>query len=127
MIERYDYDDYGAVTFLTSDGISTSATTSAVGNPYCWHGQRLDAETGLQNNDGGGYFEPSTARHLLGLRGTALTNGGKFASDGAKAPAGYARTISAAGNNPWSGGTVTQVSVTMTNSVGTSTVVSGGR
>ena len=127
VVERYDYDDYGAATFLTSDGTPMSLTVPPVGGPYFWHDQRLDAETGLQNNDGGGYFEPSTARHLLGLRGTALTNGGKFASAGAKAPAGYARTISAAGNNPWSGGTVTQVSVTMTNSVGTSTVVSGGR
>jgi YD repeat-containing protein len=64
VIERYAYDDYGAVTFLTSDGTPTSATTSAVGNPYCWGGLRLDEETCLQNDDGGGYFEWKLGRAL---------------------------------------------------------------
>ncbi len=64
VLERYDYDDYGAVTFLTSDGTPTSATSSAVGNVYCWGGLRLDAETGLQNDDGGSYFETQNGRCL---------------------------------------------------------------
>ena len=66
VLERYAYDDYGAVTFLTSDGFPTSAMSSAVGNPYCWGGLRLDAETGLHNNDGGGYFDPQTGRRFNG-------------------------------------------------------------
>jgi YD repeat-containing protein len=90
VVERYDYDDYGAVTFLTSDGFPTSATSSAYGNVYCWGGLRLDAETGLQNDDGGGYFEPQTGRAVRGKVKSVKdmgTNGRIFD-----------------GNNPWSGG-----------------------
>lgn len=90
VVERYDYDDYGAVTFLTSDGFPTSATASAVGNVYCWGGLRLDAETGLHNNDGGGYFEPQTGRELMGKRQhPPLLAAGS--------------SCGMTGNNPWSG------------------------
>jgi YD repeat-containing protein len=65
VVERCDYDDYGAVTFLTSDGYPTAATSSAIGNAYLWRGLRLDPETGLHNDDGGGYFEPQTGRYIL--------------------------------------------------------------
>jgi hypothetical protein len=90
VVECYDYDDYGAVTFLTSDGFPTSATSSSVGNPYFWGGLRLDAETGLHNDDGGGYFEPQTGRAVRGKVKSVKdmgTNGRIFD-----------------GNNPWSGG-----------------------
>ena len=96
VMERYDYDDYGAVTFLTADGTPTSATSSAVGNPYCWGGLRLDAETGLQNDDGGVYYDPNTGRPVcetlkwkITIRPErheiAIVSGG-----------------SSSGNNPWS-------------------------
>jgi len=88
VVERYDYDDYGAVTFLTSDGIPTSATASAYGNAYCWGGLRLDAETGLHNDDGGGYFEPLAGRAVRGKVKTIKDMGNGRA----------------AGNNPWSTG-----------------------
>ena len=88
VVERYDYDDYGAVTFLTSDGFPTSASSS-VGNVYFWGGLRLDAETGLHNDNGGGYFEPQTGR--------SHTRGGIRSSGD---DVGY----TFAGNNPWSGG-----------------------
>jgi len=65
VLERYDYDDYGAVTFLTSDGAPTSATSSSVGNFYCWRGLNLDAETGLQNDDAGEYFESQTGQSTI--------------------------------------------------------------
>jgi YD repeat-containing protein len=90
VVERYDYDDYGAVTFLTSDGLPTSATSSAYGNVYYWGGLRLDAETGLHNNDGGGYFEPQTGRAVRGKVKSIRDNGS------------MGRAFS--GNNPWSGG-----------------------
>ena len=103
VVERYDCDDYGAVTFLTPDGTPTSATSSAVGNPYCWGGLRLDAETGLQNDDGGGYLDPLSGRPL---EASAKTSGLKTKPEiiewrdgggsGLAAPGG--------GNNPWSGG-----------------------
>jgi YD repeat-containing protein len=89
VVERYDYDDFGAVTFLTSDGVPTSATSSAVGNVYCWGGLRLEAETRLQNDDAGGYFETATGRYVL-RAGVPL----RFDAS----PATFK------GNNPWSGG-----------------------
>jgi YD repeat-containing protein len=90
VVERYDYDDYGAVTFLTSDGFPTSATSSAYGNVYCWGGLRLDAETGLHNNDGGSYFEPQTGRAVRGKVKSVKDMGTN------------SRVFD--GNNPWSGG-----------------------
>ena len=66
VVERYDYDDYGAITFLSGNGTPTGATSSAAGNVYCWGGLRLDSETGLHNNDGGDYFEPQTGRAIRG-------------------------------------------------------------
>ena len=89
VVERYDFDDYGAVTFLTSDGLATAATSSAVGNVYCWGGLRLDSETGLHNNDGGGFHEPLTGRAVRGKVKSIRDTG-----------SGY----STAGNNPWSVG-----------------------
>jgi cold shock CspA family protein len=52
-----------------------------VGNPYCWGGLRLDAETGLHNNDGAGYFESSSGRSLV---------------------SGYRVCYTVNNNNPWS-------------------------
>jgi YD repeat-containing protein len=85
VVERYDYDDYGAVTFLTSAGYPSSATSSTVGNPYCWGGLRLDAETGLQNDDGGSYLEPQTGRAIRGKVKNIKIDSTYFV-----------------GNNPWS-------------------------
>ncbi len=93
VIERYDYDDYGTVTFLTSDGIPTGAPSSAVGNVYCWGGLCLDSETGLHNDLGGGYFDPHMGRWITSMGLPKVTpklakeHHGRFAS----------------GNNPWSG------------------------
>ena len=64
VAERYDYDDYGAVSFFTGDGLPVGATMSTLGNPYCRGGLRLDSETGLHNDDGGDYFEPQTGRFI---------------------------------------------------------------
>jgi hypothetical protein len=68
VAERYDYDDYGAVTFLMADG--TPKTSSSVDNPYCWHGLRLDAETQLQNDDGGSYFDSQAGCSIARPAGT---------------------------------------------------------
>jgi len=90
VIERYDYDDYGAITFLTSAGYPNTATSSTVGNPNYWGGLRLDAETGLQNDNGGVYFEPQTGRELMGKRRHPCLLPGSLSDD-------------MTGNNPWSG------------------------
>lgn len=90
VVERYDYDDYGKVTFLTSDGVATTATSSAVGNVYCWGGLRLDAETGLHNDDGGGYFDTQAGRGIRRELMIEKERKGMYRESG--------------GNNPWSGG-----------------------
>ena len=95
VVERCDYDDYGAVTFLTGDGTPTGLRSSSVGNPYCWNGLRLDSETGLQNNDGGGYLEPQTGRCLI--RSMRVC-------DGRNSCTYNSRGCASGGNNPWSGG-----------------------
>jgi YD repeat-containing protein len=86
VVERYDYDDYGAISLLTSDGYPSSATASTVGNVYLWKGLRLDAESGLHNDDGGGYFEPQTGRAIRGKVKNIKIDLTDFI-----------------GNNPWSG------------------------
>jgi YD repeat-containing protein len=68
VAERCDYDDYGTVLFMTSDGVPTTAASSSVGNVYCWGGLRLDSETGLQCDDGGGYLETASGRSLARAR-----------------------------------------------------------
>jgi YD repeat-containing protein len=97
VAERYEYDDYGAVTFLTSDGVPTSATSSVVGNDYGWGGLRLDAETGMLCDDGSEYLEPQTGQSIS-RRGSSTRN-----SDGLVFNVVNPRA--ARGNNPWSGGT----------------------
>jgi YD repeat-containing protein len=123
VVEGYDYDDYGAVTFLDSDGTPTSATSSAFDNPYCWGGLRLDSETGLHNDDGGEYFEPQVARPGRRAKKRGLLPDPKFSSLSSNSPwsgdpdpsvaAKHYITIphdrrvpgGSNGNNPWSGGT----------------------
>jgi hypothetical protein len=90
VAERYDYDDYGAVTFLASDGVPTTATSSAVGNVYCWGGLRLDSETGLQCDDGAGYWETRSGRCLA------------RAQDDLQRTGSIVQLLTR--NNPWSGG-----------------------
>lgn len=127
LVEGYDYDDYGAVTFLDSNGTPTSATSSAFDNPYCWGGLRLDAETGLHNDDGGEYFEPQVARPVRRARAKKriLLPDPKFGSLSINSPwsGGPDPSVAAKhyitiphdlknisppggsnGNNPWSGG-----------------------
>ena len=91
IVERCDYDDYGAVTFLTGDGLATGATSSAVGNVYCWGGLRLESETGLHNNDGGIYVETQSGRCLA------------RAQDDLQRAGSIVQLLTR--NNPWSGGT----------------------
>ena len=90
VAERYEYDDYGAVTFLTSDGVATTATSSAVGNVYCWGGLRLDSETGLHSDDGGGNYETQSGRCLA------------RAQDDLQRTGSIVQLLTR--NNPWSGG-----------------------
>jgi YD repeat-containing protein len=89
VAERYDYDDFGAVTFLTTDGVPTTATSSSVGNVYCWGGLRLDSETGLHCDDGAGYLETASGRCLA------------HAQDDLQRTGSIVQLLTR--NNPWSG------------------------
>ncbi|RLC75218.1 MAG: hypothetical protein DRJ03_22660 [Chloroflexi bacterium] len=44
LVERYEYDVYGAVTIF--DGSGVTLTGSAIGNPYLFTGRRYDPESG---------------------------------------------------------------------------------
>ena len=60
-LERYEYDDYGAPTFLSPTGAVLPG--SAIGNPWLYNGQYYDAESGYY------YYR---ARHLDPLTGRFL-------------------------------------------------------
>jgi len=47
VVEGYRYDAYGQQTVLQPDFTTPIGSTSTVGNPYMYTGQRFDAETGL--------------------------------------------------------------------------------
>jgi YD repeat-containing protein len=53
VLERYDYDEFGQPTFLTSDGQPLPSNESAFGNVFLFHGMEWDAETGLYYNQEG--------------------------------------------------------------------------
>jgi YD repeat-containing protein len=122
VVEGYDYDDYGAVTFLGAEGTplvgsdGSPATSSAYGYLYCWGGLRLDAETGLHNNDGGICFEPQTGRATRGkIRMVKDQGNGNFSDGDSTSLVASKHYITiphdrrvpggSSGNNPWSGGT----------------------
>lgn len=46
VIERYEYEDYGKVRYLESDGI-TEKSLSSIENRYLFTGRELDPETGI--------------------------------------------------------------------------------
>jgi YD repeat-containing protein len=66
VLERYDYDDYGAPVFLSSDGSpqvdgsGTPLTASPNGNSFLFHGAFWDSETGL-------YYSSAKESVSLGL------------------------------------------------------------
>lgn len=104
VVERFDYDDYGAPQFLDANGDPRpGATASLTGVPHLFHGMQWDAETQLYKVDMvddaelldlaanpfvGGHLDPNTgstlsrthvAPHVFDQKGRAY-----------------------AGNNPWS-------------------------
>ncbi len=63
VVERYSYDIYGTPTFEDAAGVSTSRTSSAVGNPFLFTGHRWDPETRFyqaRNNS----LDPLTGRWI---------------------------------------------------------------
>jgi YD repeat-containing protein len=73
VVERFDYDDYGAPVFLDPEGLPRAgATASLTGVPYLFHGMLWDDETGLHLaqgrgggvNDNGCVLDPNTGSTL---------------------------------------------------------------
>jgi hypothetical protein len=62
VVERYDYDDYGLPSFLTSDGAPMAANTSPAGNPFLFYGMEWEAETALYHQACGNYADPQSAK-----------------------------------------------------------------
>lgn len=61
VVERYDYDAFGNVTYLDAD--YNVIANSVAGNEYLYTGQRLDAETGLYYYKNR-YYDASTGRFI---------------------------------------------------------------
>ncbi len=61
VVERYQYDVYGAVTIY--DGSWVTLTASAIGNPYLFTGRRFDPESGNYYYRAR-YYSPSLGRFL---------------------------------------------------------------
>jgi YD repeat-containing protein len=115
VVERYDYDDFGAPYFLSADGFPTGETESGVGNPYLFHGMEWDAETGLYLWK---EFSPAesqpkaTPRHRIayvdpqtGQSTSNLKTGGGMPNRISMNVTVPKQTQGATfGNNPWSGG-----------------------
>ncbi len=80
VVERYEYDPYGAVTIY--DASYTVRSASAVGNPYMFAGRRYDEESGLYYNRLR-YYDPEDGRFLrrdpLGVWGDPANAGNAYA------------------------------------------------
>jgi RHS repeat-associated protein len=61
IVERYEYDVYGAVTIFDGNGITLTA--SAIGNPYLFTARRYDSESGNYYYRAR-YYSPSLGRFL---------------------------------------------------------------
>ncbi len=114
VIERYEYDDFGAPQFLTSDGSPMTGsdglpvTSSPLGNPFLFHGREWDNETGLYfekgwpcrwemaDLDSSDYFDPQTGQ-TTSRRGASTRNSEGLVFN-------VVNPRAARDNNPWSGG-----------------------
>ena len=80
VVERYEYDPYGAVKIY--DGSYSERSASAIGNPYMFAGRRYDEESGLYYNRLR-YYDPDDGRFLrrdpLGIWGDPANGGNAYA------------------------------------------------
>ncbi|RMF75468.1 MAG: RHS repeat protein, partial [Planctomycetota bacterium] len=86
VVERYEYDDYGAPAFF--DGADNPLAASLIGNEHLFVGRRYDPETGWYRC-GGSYLDPLSGRFIV-RRGSVWSGGG------------FGNPYVYAGDNPWS-------------------------
>jgi YD repeat-containing protein len=116
VVERYDYDDFGAPYFLSADGFPTGETESGVGNPFLFGGLEWEPQLGFYHRvgrtSGGDYFDPQTGQSTSKLKidggmpnrismNVTVPKQTQGATFGEKVNSGLAGAF---GNNPWSGG-----------------------
>ncbi len=87
VFERYEYDDFGAPTI--TDGAGAPLSSSSVGNPYLFQGDRYDPETGWYLH-GDRYYDPAHGRYITRPSGAWSDS------------SGHGNGFSAQGSNPWS-------------------------
>jgi hypothetical protein len=113
VVERYEYDDYGAPGFLSADGLplvdanGLPVRSSPYGNPFLFHGMEWDGETGLYQGGGRGgenayYQDPNTGRHLTRDPIPAGEPANDINDVNKRVLGQNAYTFAA--DNPWSGG-----------------------
>ncbi|MCL4786374.1 MAG: hypothetical protein KJ070_06200 [Verrucomicrobia bacterium] len=115
VVERYDYDDFGAPYFLSVDGFPSGETESGVGNPFLFGALEWEAQLGFYHlagrNPGGDYFDPQTGQSTSKMK----IDGGmpNRISMNVSVPKQTQQSSSgtlvrngrhALGHNPWSGG-----------------------
>ncbi|HEU6446914.1 MAG TPA: hypothetical protein VFV23_00565, partial [Verrucomicrobiae bacterium] len=106
ILERYDYDDFGQPSFLSSDGSAEvdggglPATESSAGNPFLFRGMEWDAKTSFYfSGNTTGTFDPTKWQKLAGYyapeTGQTISR-----NQPVRCPDGSCRT--AFDSNPWS-------------------------
>ena len=99
VLERYDYDDFGAPQFMNADGGTLTGSDglpvsfSTVGNPFLFHGMFWDEETSL-------YFEKGWPCRYEGPRYYDYVSGRYILRAGV--PLRFETESTFSGDNPWS-------------------------
>lgn len=96
VVERYEYDDHGLPSFLSSDGFPLATNASPVGNTFLFRSMEWNAETGLYH-DGSGADFTVTYKATTGKTGRA-----KQSLRYVNPNTGRGITRGDADNNPWS-------------------------
>ena len=113
VVERYDYDDFGAPSFLSADGFDLGTNASPSGNPYLFQSMEWDSESDFYHDPGGIQFMDKAQLVDLILKdrkGRVMSSyvsplTGRYTSrnggNNENWPFGGNQTMFA-GNNPWS-------------------------
>jgi YD repeat-containing protein len=135
VLERYDYDDYGAPLFLDAKGApltgsdGSPVTESPLGNPFLFHGMFWDAETGLYLSQRDGTpvlewtFEKSWPRYFSPATGRFMTRGHVHGDPHVD----FWNPRTFAGNNPWSAKVVEKATSGLKDTLKTQVRMAGGR
>lgn len=122
VVERYEYDDFGAPEFFDAGGSRISS--SRVGNPFLFHGLQFDSETGYFYGGTSSvpydnkpvaryylenawpmkcYFDPAAGRYLSRIQPDETGNAFTFSANNPATPIKYTLFL-ANGTPTWSGG-----------------------